>query len=135
MFKERLRELRTSRHLSQSELAARIGMSKSAISMYEVGSREPSYETLELFADYFKVDMNYLLGRSDYTTFIMNGVQFDIVSSIGDISNEQAKRLVHFINTLDSLNDEGQEKLLEYADMLQKSGYIKSDPLGMVEEA
>ena len=33
------------------------------------------------------------------------------------------------------LNDEGQEKLLSYADDLVSSGkYIKSDPLGLVAE-
>ena len=32
--------------------------------MYERGEREPSVDTLELFADYYNVDMNYLLGNS-----------------------------------------------------------------------
>lgn len=30
--------------------------------MYERGEREPSFETLETIADFFNVDMNYLLG-------------------------------------------------------------------------
>ena len=33
--------------------------------MYERGEREPGLETLEQIADYFNVDMDYLLGKSD----------------------------------------------------------------------
>lgn len=33
--------------------------------MYERGAREPSYEALEQIADYFNVDMDYLLGKSE----------------------------------------------------------------------
>lgn len=40
-----------------------LGISKSTISMYENGNREPNFETLECIADYFNVDMNFLLGR------------------------------------------------------------------------
>lgn len=31
--------------------------------MYEVGKREPDFETLEAIADLFNVDMNFLLGK------------------------------------------------------------------------
>lgn len=72
-FNERLRQLRRDRGLSQQELADQLrlidsysrGLSKSSINMYERGEREPGFETLETIADYFNVDMDYLLGRSD----------------------------------------------------------------------
>ena len=64
-FSERLRQLRTSRELSQMDFAKQIKMSKSSINMYERGEREPGLETLERIADYFNVDMDYLLGKSD----------------------------------------------------------------------
>lgn len=38
--------------------------------MYEKGAREPDFETLELIADYFNVDTDYLLGRTVKTTYI-----------------------------------------------------------------
>lgn len=62
-FKDMLKFLRNRENLSQSELAVKLGLSKSTISMYEVGKREPDFETLELIADFFNVDMNFLLGR------------------------------------------------------------------------
>lgn len=33
--------------------------------MYELGAREPSFETLEAFADIFNVNMDTLLGKTD----------------------------------------------------------------------
>ena len=62
-FKDMLKYLRNRDHLSQSELADKLGVAKSTISMYEVGKREPDLETLEAIADLFNVDMNFLLGK------------------------------------------------------------------------
>lgn len=64
-FNERLRLLRTSRGLSQSDLAKFLGISKSSVNMYERGEREPGLETLEAIGDFFNVDMDYLHGKSD----------------------------------------------------------------------
>lgn len=69
-FANVLKELRTRSGFSQQELANTLGVSRSSISMFERGEREPNIEILELIADYFNVDMNYLLGNSNYTTNI-----------------------------------------------------------------
>ena len=61
-FNRRLRQLREEAGLSQQELSNQTGISKSIINMYERGEREPGLETLEIFADFFNVDMNYLVG-------------------------------------------------------------------------
>ncbi|MBQ8528491.1 MAG: helix-turn-helix transcriptional regulator [Clostridia bacterium] len=61
-FNKRLKELRTSKGLSQQALADKIGVSKSSINMYERGEREPSISMLFTLADLFEVDLNYLLG-------------------------------------------------------------------------
>lgn len=64
-FSNRLRELRTANNMSQRKLATAVNISKSSINMYERGEREPGIELLEAFADYFNVDMDYLLGKKD----------------------------------------------------------------------
>ena len=64
-FYERLELLRTNACLSQMDFARQIKLSKSSVNMYERGEREPGLETLERIADYFNVDMDYLLGKSD----------------------------------------------------------------------
>lgn len=63
-YAERIRRLRKGRGLSQEELAARLGVSRSAVGMYETGKREPDFATGEAIADLFDVDMDYLMGRS-----------------------------------------------------------------------
>ena len=66
-FSDRLKMLRKEHQLSQHDLAIQLGcVSKSSINMYERGEREPNFVTLEAIADYFNVDMDYLLGKSDY---------------------------------------------------------------------
>ena len=65
-FSERLRKLRTERGISQQALANSLGdISKSSINMYERGEREPGLEMLEAIADFFNVDMDFLLGKSN----------------------------------------------------------------------
>lgn len=64
-FNERLKRLRQEANLSQTEFARLIGTSKSSINMYERGEREPGLESMETIADYFNVDLDYLMGRSD----------------------------------------------------------------------
>lgn len=76
-FGERLRQLRAVSKMSQRELAQRIGMSKSSVSMFESGDREPGLETLEAIADTFNVDLDYLMGKSD----IRNRMQAELARS------------------------------------------------------
>lgn len=63
-FNTMLKTLRLKKGLTQGELARLTGLTRSAISMYEAGNREPKYEVLELLADFFNVDMNTLLDKS-----------------------------------------------------------------------
>lgn len=70
-FQTVLKSLRKSNGLTQDELAKVLKVSRSTIGMYENGSREPDYETLEAIADYFNVDIDYLLGRTLKTTKII----------------------------------------------------------------
>lgn len=44
-------------------------MNQNTISRYETESREADYKTLILFADYFNVSIDYLLGRTDNPNF------------------------------------------------------------------
>ena len=62
-FSNSLVQLRNNRHITQEELAKALGVSRSTIGMYESGTREPNFETLEAIADYFNVSMGFLIGN------------------------------------------------------------------------
>lgn len=64
-FSERIKELRKEKGITQVELAEAIGLSKGTIAMWEVGKREANFDTLDKLSDYFKVSVDYLLGRSN----------------------------------------------------------------------
>ncbi len=61
----RLKEIRTKRKISQVRLALDLNMAQNTISRYEREQREADYKTLILFADYFNVSVDYLLGRTN----------------------------------------------------------------------
>lgn len=69
-FANVFKSLRTSRNYTQEELSKLLNITRSSLGMYETGKREPDYETLEKIADFFNVDMDYLLGRTNKTTYI-----------------------------------------------------------------
>ena len=61
----RLKELRKQRHLTQVRLSIELNMSQNTISRYESEQREADYKTLIMFADFFNVSLDYLLGRTN----------------------------------------------------------------------
>ncbi len=69
---ERLKELRAARGYSQSELAEKLHVSKSTISMIEAGARKPSLEVLEMIADFFNVTIDYLRGTEDKSQYYLD---------------------------------------------------------------
>ena len=71
-FKNALRQLRIEYGWTQKDVADRLGTTKAAISMYENGRREPTFETLEKLADLFNVDTDYLIGRETGSTYYLD---------------------------------------------------------------
>lgn len=64
MFQQRIKELRLKQRLTQQQVAEKIGVTRPAYSAYEIGKREPDFETLKKLANIFDVSTDYLLGKS-----------------------------------------------------------------------
>lgn len=64
-FAEKLKELRQQKGMTQSELAKLLNMQRSTLGMYETGKREPNFEILNMFANFFNVDMNTLMDMNN----------------------------------------------------------------------
>ena len=96
-FADRLRTLRTTKQLSQQDLATQLGcVSKSSINMYERGEREPGLDTLEAIADYFNVDLDYLIGKSEFPSRYGNLIKnIDSYSADNDRLLTVGERIKH----------------------------------------
>ena len=60
---ERIRELMKAENLTQVALASKIGVKQNTISAWVLRKKEPSIHSLWLLADYFDVEIDYLVGR------------------------------------------------------------------------
>ena len=58
-----LKNLRKEHKYTQEQLANRLGVANSTVSMYERGERFPDYEMMIAISDIFNVDMNVLYGK------------------------------------------------------------------------
>lgn len=109
-FKDMLKYLRSRENLSQAELATKLGISKSTVSMYEVGKRQPDFETLEAIADFFNVDMNFLLGKSTSEGYYSNPETAELAQKL--FENKELRIL------FDTASDAPPEDLKVVNDML-----------------
>jgi transcriptional regulator with XRE-family HTH domain len=60
-FGKRLRELRLENRLTMENAAKIVGIAKSTYAGYESEFRQPSLDKLSLFADHYRVSVDYLL--------------------------------------------------------------------------
>lgn len=67
----RLKEIRTRHNISQFKLSELMGVSRSAVSMWESGASQPDYDMLIKLADFFDCSTDYLLGRVDYPKLVI----------------------------------------------------------------
>ena len=65
LFRYRIRSLREERGISQAQLARIAQVNQSSVANWENGKATPRYSVLLKIANYFKVSLDYLAGRSD----------------------------------------------------------------------
>lgn len=74
---KRIKELRNRHKLTQTELAEKVGVTKSTVAAYENDSRQPSYEVLIKMAEVFKVSIDSLLLNRSENTIDVSGLNQD----------------------------------------------------------
>lgn len=135
-LRELIKEYRTEHGLSQRQFAVACGLSNGYISMLENNLNPktglpviPSLEALKKISDGMGTSLSELFQASEdipvdlLTTYYVDGVEI-------------SPKLKTLSDALEQLNEEGQDKLVDYADDLVSSGkYIKSDTFGVGKEA
>ena len=90
-FSVRLKQLRTAKNLTQTQVADYAGVSRSAITAYESDIRYPSYEVLVRLSFLFGVSTDYLLDRETTRTLDCKNLTEKEISHIQDLINDIAK--------------------------------------------
>lgn len=62
---ERIKELMDEKSLNQVKLAEQLGIDQSTVSYWLSGKKLPNIASLWQLADYFDVDIDYLVGRKN----------------------------------------------------------------------
>lgn len=127
-FGDRLRRLRKDRDITQSQLAAEIGVVASAVGKYErLPQAYPSVEALIKIADYFEVSIDYLLKGTQAATSVENSVNGHLLNSSvvqanhggvvfnGDSKQALSLEAIELLHIYETLKGRDRLKLLNYA--------------------
>lgn len=112
----RMKERREELGITQVQLADMIGVTKGAIGNYETDANSPKASIMYKVFRALQCDANYLF-------------QDGIDAKETEMLPKSERTLLMFFR---KLNQEGQEKLTDYADDLVRSGkYIKNSTVGL----
>lgn len=73
-FGYRLRELRESKNLTQTQVAKRLNLSKTTISGYENNIKTPSLDVLVKLSILYDVSSDYILGLENRKMLLLDGI-------------------------------------------------------------
>ena len=114
-FADRLKQLRQEKKLTQSELADRLKIGRSALAMYELGKRSPKYKTIDTFADFFNVSADYLRGKtsSRHGEILSSKQQKAWFNQIKETAKKEGHNIPDSIQNLPELSTFIEESKLE----------------------
>ena len=99
-----IKDIRLRKGLTQSDVAAALGVSSVVYSRYETGKRQPSIDMLIQMADIFGVTVDFLLGRQDIEDSTLSDYELQLLIASRK-ADERAKEdalnmlLAHAANT------------------------------------
>lgn len=85
MIAERIKFLRESNNLTQSELARKLGITRSSVNAWEQGISVPSTQYVVELARLFNVSVDYLLGVDGSAVLSISGLNEDDVKLLYQI--------------------------------------------------
>lgn len=97
MLKERLYLLREQKALTRKEVADFLKIDQSTYGKYELGKREPDYETLLKLSDFYEVSVDYLLGHSEQTSVSIGEKSPTYSIDISDLTPEAIQQIETYV--------------------------------------
>jgi transcriptional regulator with XRE-family HTH domain len=108
MFGEKLKKLRTSKNMTQDEIAALLNVKRQTYSAYERGISMPDANTLVILANYFDVSVDYLLGREE-KVYPMSPSQAELLEKYQKLPRKSRRLLMCYVDFLAYRVDNGQD--------------------------
>lgn len=106
MFNERLRKLRAEKKVPQQAVAEQLGITKQAYSLYELGKRQPDFETLVKLGEYFGVTTDYILrGEESSPVADDDSIKFALFGTT-DIDDEVLDEVRHYAKIAQKMREE-----------------------------
>ncbi|MFZ5612793.1 MAG: helix-turn-helix domain-containing protein [Bacillota bacterium] len=122
IFRQRMKELRESRGLTQQALGDALNIGKSAIALYETEKRQPDPDTLKKLAVFFHCSVDYLLGLTNEHPGIIPGdsstVPPGMMSFVSDRNNHKLISLIQNIKAQGYSNEVIEEWLVSLSNTL-----------------
>mgnify|MGYP000913088862 CR=1 FL=1 len=88
-FGDILRNLLEERDISQKQLGVDLNIAASTLGNYIRNIREPDFETLKLFAFYFNVSTDYLLGFQPNKNDLASHSESELIRIFRSLTKEQ----------------------------------------------
>lgn len=108
---KRIKEFRNKYKMTQTELAEKVGVTKSTVAAYENDSRLPSYEVLIKMAEVFKVSIDSLVLNRSENTIDVSGLNHDQIIMLKKmISSFQQSNMIDKFRLNDPLEYERLSK-------------------------
>ena len=110
-FSERLKELRKQAHMTQVELASKLGIVQSSYADWERGKKKPTQDNLVKIAQVLNVSVDYLVGNSEENADELDNIELLFrMNSKGLTKEEKAvfkKELIEFMEERKKAFDKG----------------------------
>ena len=85
MIADTIKMLRTSQNITQSELAKKLGITRSSVNAWEMGISVPSTSYLVELATLFHVSTDYLLGLKQNASLDVSGLEQEEIRIVNDL--------------------------------------------------
>lgn len=117
---EKIRNARKAQHLSQKELADRMGVNQSHVSQYENDYKSPSLETLSRFANAIGCDIGDLIVEKKVINTRNVSLSDMVLDSLDQNGLPFSDDEIDLVDSYRSLNKSGKNRLSAYASDLAK---------------
>jgi transcriptional regulator with XRE-family HTH domain len=100
---QRIAYFRKKANLRQTDLAAKLGITQTALSYYETDEREPTVNMLVKIAKTLEITGDTLLGLEHPERTAGNDMEFDLLLATRNLNNIGQKRALEYISGLAEL--------------------------------